>query len=260
MSKIALIAATGHAVREWRDAACVEEGEAPWVRHERDLAGRTFSSVICLPGWEHRGINTRLLERLRPQLVAPSPQEIAAEAVQAEREIRAGIMARAVESGTRPEAAAEAAMNARLSEDQFIDQAEAPNLYDSGVGEARGIRDRETAFPSVPVPPANSDESMCRTVIGPALYGRMAEAARGLLADAVRSGNSRHVATLIRDLESIYGMSATRAPPRRTLPLADNFRDVARQERQREAERQERINAGRLRAEEMRRNIRRNLD
>jgi hypothetical protein len=277
MSKIALIAAEGASVREWRIAACVDEEESPWIRFMRDLEGRTFCSVICLPGWQRRPLNAGLLERIQPMLVAPSQREIDTEMAQAEVEIRTNIMNRAIDNGVDRLDAARAALNARLSEDQFIDQAEAPDLYDSvidqaeapdlynsGVGEARGTRDPEIAFPSVPVVAAHSDEAYCMShpLMTPALFGRMGETARAHFADLMRRNRNMQANTFINEAAAMFGVRiSSPSPPRPSiLPFADNFRDVARQERQREAERQERINAGRLRAEEMRRNIRRNLD
>lgn len=252
MSKIALIAASIADVRTWRESACVTEADSPWVKFfgHVDLHA-PFFSVICLPGWDRRPLNPVILQRVQAALTAPSPLEIETERSQAELEIRTDMMNRAIANGVSPSEAARAALDRRLDDDSFIERDLPVNLFDSGIGDTRGTRDAETAFPSVPLPPANSDEAYCMShpLMTPALFGRMGETARAHFADLMRNNNRTRANIFIREASAMFGVSlSSRTPPRPSiLPFADNFRDVARQER---------IEAGRRRAEEARRNTR----
>lgn len=231
MSKIGLIAATGTDADDWRMAASIPRDHAPWIESLRDLNGLTLYSIICVPGWESRLSNPIILDTARLHLTRRETDEIAAqEAAIVDAEL--GVMPGSTNAVLVPEWAEE--------RDDL----------------RRSVRPRT---PSIPFPPPGSDEAVCRTMIGPSLFGRMSEYHRRILAEVIRQDrgiDTQRVIHLIQSLEHVYFSErpspTAPIPPRLVvpaIPFADNFRDVARQERERyEAERAERVARGAERA------------
>lgn len=239
MSKIGIIADSAARAHHWRLRACIAEGYTPWLNSIVTLNGLTLYSIICIPAWTERHENHAILAEARRHLAQQPACEVQAEnaAVDSEDVVYPNVEVPLAAFVPNPEPLVSG----------WID---VTNEMREGIIASRAA-ERERAFPMTPTPASGSDEALCRTVIGPTLFGLMGDPHRRLLAGDVRAGRSPEwIHSMIQSLERIYSMEQgtaalpVRPPTQRalpptiaqTLPLADNFRDTMRAERMRMAE------------------------